>query len=129
MPGTVLDLYQRVSKDWLEFCACEQEHKESFSSPVYGECGYNKVGKEAVALSEAGKEVEKEEGGYPDPVESLENGYSDSLTGKFPRSENGYRHGDKLRDSYRDLYTQLGKASSYFPRQKSRKSCQKSCPL
>ena len=79
---------------------------------MYGECGYNKVGKEAVALSEAGKEEENEES-LPDPVESLENGYSDSLTGNFPRSENGYRHGNKLRDSYRDLYTKLGKASFY----------------
>ena len=101
-------LYQRVCRDWLEFCSCEQQHKETFSSPVYGECGYNKVGKEAVALSEAGKQEEKEES-LPDPVESLENGYSDSLTGNFPRSENGYRHGNKLRDSYRDLYTKLGK--------------------
>ena len=111
MPRTVLDvcLYQRVCRDWLEFCSCEQEHKETFSSTVYGECGYNKVGKEAVARSEAGKEEEEEEESCPDPVESLENGYSDSLEGNFPRSESGYRHGNTLRDSYRDLYTKLGK--------------------
>ena len=101
-----MSLYQKVCRDWLEFCSCDQQHKETFSATLYGECGYNKVGKEAVALSEAGKE-EEEEGSCPDPVESLENGYSDSLTGNFPRSENGYRHGDRLRDSYRDLYRRL----------------------
>ena len=100
-------LYQKVCRDWLEFCYCDQEHKDTFSSPVYGECGYNKVGKEAVALSEEGKKEEEEELSSPDPVESLENGYSESLTGNFPRSENGYRHGDRLRDSYRELYLRL----------------------
>ena len=73
------DLYHRVCRDWLEFCECEQEHKERFSSGQYGECGYNRVGKEAVSLSEEKGEEE------PDPVESLENGYSQSLTGRFPR--------------------------------------------
>ena len=57
-----------------------------------------------MSLSEQGEQGEQ---GVADPVESLENGYSSSLTGSFPRSETGYRHGDKLRDSYRELYTRL----------------------
>ena len=67
---------------------------------MYGECGYNKVGKEAVALSEDDHNDEAS----PDPVESLENGYSSSFDGMFPRSANGYIHGDILRDAYSKLY-------------------------
>ena len=76
-------------------CVCTRE---------YAGTGWSSVGKEAVARSEAGKEEEEEEQeSSPDPVESLENGYSDSLTGNFPRSESGYRHGNTLRDSLRDF--------------------------
>ena len=87
--------YEAVSRAWLQFCACEAAHKERFSAPVYGACGYNRVGAEAVSLSEAGAED-----AAPDPVESLENGYSAACGGRFPRAENGYRHGDTLRTEY-----------------------------
>ena len=96
------DLYSGVCQEWLRFCSCDQEHKDKFSSPAYGGCGYNKVGKEAVALSEG----DSSEAG-PDPVESLENGYSPECEGAFPRTETGYCHGDRLREVFRELYRSL----------------------
>ena len=45
----------------------------------------------------------------PDPVESLENGYSSEFVGHFPRAENCYKHGDTLRDAYTELYHQMDK--------------------
>ena len=95
-------LYQEVHNHWLQFCQCEESHKDKFSSKSYGECGYNKVGKEAVALSE-----DNTDEAQPDPVESLENGYSDTFDGKFPRADSGYKYGNTLRDAYAELYHQL----------------------
>ena len=93
---------RRVSEEWLQFCSCDQEHKDRFSSPQYGQCGYNGVGKEAVAMSEGVQSS-------PDPVESLENGYSALFDGSFPRADNGYQYGDSLRDAYSDLYHEMDK--------------------
>ena len=97
------DLYHDVCQEWLKFCSCDQEHKDKFSSPAYGGCGYNKVGREAVSLSEEEADAEAR----PDPVESLENGYSPECEGAFPRTETGYCHGDRLSDVFRELYSSL----------------------
>ena len=95
------DVYQEVCREWLLFCSCDQEHKDKFSSPAYGGCGYNKVGREAVSLSEDAVEAD------PDPVKSLEAGYSPECGGAFPRAETGYCHGDGLREVFRELYRSL----------------------
>ena len=96
------ELYKELCQEWLRFCSCDQGHKDKFSSPAYGGCGYNKVGREAVSLSE-------EDAGEarPDPVESLENGYSPQCKGAFPRIETGYCHGDSLRKVFMELYRRL----------------------
>ena len=72
------ELYHMAADEWSHFCAMQAEEKEKFSTSVYGASGYNSVGREAVALSEA----DVEEGSdvvLADPVESLENGYSDGF--------------------------------------------------
>ena len=76
---------------------------------MYGACGYNRVGAEAVSLSEAGAED-----AAPDPVESLENGYSAACGGRFPRAENGYRHGDTLRTEYTGDTLETFQLSMYY---------------
>ena len=60
------------------------------------------IPQEAVALSES--ENMKSD---PDPVESLENGYKSTFDGNFPRSANGYKHGDELLDCYSKLFHEL----------------------
>ena len=97
--------FRTLCQEWLRFCACNQDHKNQFSSSEYGEEGYNRVGKEAVALSE-----DDTDDSDPDPVESLENGYNScNFDGCFPRAENNYKHGDSLRDAYSDLFHQMKK--------------------
>ena len=100
--------YDRAATEWEYFCSMERKEKEKFSSTVYGASGYNSVGKEAVALSE-GDENSSSGSVLADPVESLENGYSDAFDDAFPRSANGYVRGDALRDACLDLYKALDK--------------------
>eukprot|EP00658_Telonema_sp_P-2_P009486 TRINITY_DN13547_c0_g2_i1.p1 TRINITY_DN13547_c0_g2~~TRINITY_DN13547_c0_g2_i1.p1 ORF type:complete len:400 (-),score=64.17 TRINITY_DN13547_c0_g2_i1:106-1305(-) len=96
-------LYRAVAEEWRLFCAMPAEEKHKFSSARYGECGWNRIGKETVGLSDGGAV-----GGVdPDPVESLENGYSAAFGGNFPRAENGYARGDRLRDACVALYQAL----------------------
>ena len=102
------DLYHKAAHEWEHFCAMDQGEKEKFSSAVYGACGYNSVGKEAVALSEHTSD-ECNDPTLADPVESLENGYSSAFDGAFPRSENGYVRGDALRNGCVRLYEALDK--------------------
>lgn len=102
------ELYHRAAAEWNHFCAMQAEEKEKFSSSVYGASGYNSVGREAVALSEADGEVGSDFV-LADPVESLENGYSDGFGDAFPQSENGYIRGDALRDACKSLYDALDK--------------------
>ena len=101
-------LYQRAAQEWEHFCAMEREEKEKFSSKVYGACGYNCVGKEAVSLSENNENFSFDSI-LADPVESLENGYSDAFDGAFPQQASGYVRGDALRDACVDLYAALDK--------------------
>ena len=48
-------LYSKVVEEWKLFCSMPHNEKMKFSSPLYGRCGYNCVGKEAVALSHGHK--------------------------------------------------------------------------
>merc|ERR1711936_1547965 len=100
-------LYQKAEEEWQLFCSLEAKEKEKFASEVYCACGYNCVGKEAVALSEDGEHTSAAT--LPDPVESLENGYSDEFGGAFPQSANGYVRGDALRDACLALYKNIDK--------------------
>jgi len=102
------DLYHKAADEWDHFCGMDQEEKEKFSSAVYGACGYNSVGKEAVALSE-NVNTRGNDPTLADPVESLENGYSSAFYGAFPRSDNGYFRGDALRNTCVGLYKALDK--------------------
>jgi len=87
-----------VADEWEHFCGMDLGDKEKFSSAVYGTSGYNSIGKEAVALSE-NVDIGGNDSTMADPVESLENGYSRSFDGAFPRTENGYFRGDALRNT------------------------------
>ena len=48
------ELYHNVCKKWLEFCQCDQSHKNVFSARIYGECGYNCVGKVSLQGAQVG---------------------------------------------------------------------------
>jgi len=102
------ELYHEVAAEWEQFCAMGQEEKEKFSSAVYGACGYNSVGKEAVALSE-NSDDNSDYSSLADPVESLENGYSAAFDGAFPQNGNGYIRGDNLKNACVNLYKALDK--------------------
>ena len=102
-------LYQKAAEEWKLFCSLDTKEKEKFSSTVYGACGYNRVGKEAVALSEENENTSCGNSILADPVESLENGYSDAFDGAFPRNANGYVRGDTLRNACLELYKALDK--------------------
>jgi len=93
-------IYREVDTEWRHFCRMDQQEKDRYSSAHYGASGYNCIGKEAVARSDG-------EEGDPDPVESLECGYTDQFLGPFPRCSTLYPRGDSLYDCCQSLYTSL----------------------
>ena len=65
-------LLERVAVEWSKFCALPSEEKLRHAATTYGDSGYNGEGREAVGRSEGGQ-------AEPDPVESLEKGYTDEV--------------------------------------------------